>query len=179
MSLKSYSTNVLIYWCLRRMPDSETHGQSQVPGIVHSDERCRGRITKAGGRGSERLRKIEFKKSELKARDQNLKSLTKLPPFKFCRLRYSNTGEDGVRPLQTSLSRMFRSKGHINKAMPNDVMWVVQDRGGMGWLCIWDELSADRVATWIKMLIRMGLNIKRCCSGSEVRRADQIEYSCS
>jgi hypothetical protein len=44
--------------------------------------------------------------------------------------------------------------------MPNDVMWVVQDRGGMGWVCIWDELSADRVATWIKMLIRMGLNIK-------------------
>jgi len=38
------------------------------------------------------------------------------------RLRYSNTGEDGIRPFQTAYNRTYKSKGGINKAMPSDVM---------------------------------------------------------
>jgi hypothetical protein len=68
------------------------------------------------------------------------------------RLTNSNTGKDGIRPLQAAYNRTKRgnqqseSKGGINKAMPNDVM---------GWTRIeeewdYDELTIDRAVTWIK-----------------------------
>jgi hypothetical protein len=49
-------------------------------------------------------------------------------------LRYSNTGEDRIRPRQTAYNRTYKSKGGINKAMASDVMWMDTDRGGMGWV---------------------------------------------
>jgi hypothetical protein len=34
--------------------------------------------------------------------------------------------------------------------MPNDVMWMDMDRGGMGWANLYDEVTIDRTMTWIK-----------------------------
>jgi hypothetical protein len=36
------------------------------------------------------------------------------------------------------------------EAMPNEVMWMDPSRGGMGWTNLWDEISIDRIVTWIK-----------------------------
>jgi hypothetical protein len=91
----------------------------------------------------QRLRRLATKKcsgSELK----------KFVPRILHRLRLSNTGEEGVIPLQVALNRSFKSKGHINKAMPNEVMWMDPNRGGLGWANLWDEISIDRIVTWIK-----------------------------
>jgi hypothetical protein len=66
------------------------------------------------------------------------------------RLTNSNTGKDGIRPLQAACNRTYKSKGGINKAMPNDVMWMDTDRGRMGWVNLYDEVAIDRIVTWIK-----------------------------
>jgi hypothetical protein len=34
--------------------------------------------------------------------------------------------------------------------MPNDVMWMDTDRGGMGWANLHDEIVINRIVTWIK-----------------------------
>jgi hypothetical protein len=91
----------------------------------------------------ERLRRIATKKcsgAELK----------KFVPRILYRYRFSNTGKDGIDYTQKQYSRVYKSEGRINKAMPNEVMWMDPGRGGLGWVNLWDEISIDRTVTWIK-----------------------------
>jgi hypothetical protein len=34
--------------------------------------------------------------------------------------------------------------------MPNEVMWMDSYRGGMGWVNLYDEITIDRIVTWVK-----------------------------
>jgi hypothetical protein len=52
--LKTFSTRALTHGSSGRVSDPEPHGQSEVPRMVHSDERRRGRVTETGSWGSQR-----------------------------------------------------------------------------------------------------------------------------
>jgi hypothetical protein len=120
-----------------------------------------------------RLRRIATKKcsgSELKKFVQ----IAEVPRI-LHRLRFSNTGKGGVIPLQVAFNRSFKSKGHINKAMPNEVMWMDPNRGGLGWVNLWDEISIDRFVTWIKHANSDGVESK--IASSAIYRSEGLTES--
>jgi hypothetical protein len=64
---------------------------------------------------------VRLPQRKLGGRIQDFVEIAEVPRILY-RLRYSNTGEDGIRPLQAAYNRTYKSKGGTNKAMPNDVM---------------------------------------------------------
>jgi hypothetical protein len=45
--------------------------------------------------------------------------------------------------------------------MPNEVMWMDSYRGGMGWVNLYDEITIDRIVTWVKHANSDGVELLR------------------
>jgi len=120
-----------------------------------------------------RMRKIANKKcsgAELKKFVQ----IAEVPRILY-RYRFSNTGQEGIDRTQKQYNRVYRAKGHINKALPNEVLWMDTERGGLGWVNLWDEISIDRTVTWIKHANADGVEAK--IASSAVHRSEGLTKS--
>ena len=59
--------------------------------------------------------------------------------------------------------------------MPNEVMWMDPNRGGLGWVNLWDEISVDRFVTWIKHANSGGVESK--IASSAIYRSEGLTES--
>ena len=72
-------------------------------------------------------------------------------------------------------NRTHRLKGIIVRTMPNEVMRSSEERCGMDWVNLWDEISIDRTVAWMKRANSGGVVGE--IAASAVKRSGEIAPS--